>query len=119
MPKGIYIRTKEQLALLKSYSEIARKLPITDAQRETRRRNGRKVGKLPKTSSQREASRRNARKAGLNTHGDKTVKHHRNFCHGKLRPDDIIYMKAREHNSLHTKIQCQTQERDSKGRFKK
>lgn len=119
MPKGVYIRTEELLALLKSYSEIARKRPITETQRAARRNNGRKVGKLPKTQKQIEASRKNACKIGLSTNGDRIIKHHKDFCHGALKPDDIIYMKAREHNRLHTKIQCQTQERDSKGRYKK
>ena len=115
MPTGVYVRTKEQLALLKSYSEIAHKRPITEAQRAARRRNGRKVGKLPKTQTQIEASRRNGSRKGQpgRVFRKDLVCHHNDGCHGKLRPDDITQITLSEHGRLHAEYR----ERDNMGRF--
>ena len=122
MPKGVYLRTEEQKKVLRRNFKLARQRPLTETQCIAVCKNAKKAREaalnLPRTQTQREASCRNARKMGLNNNMDTVVEHHKDLCHGRLRPDDTVYMKAGEHNRLHAKIQCQTQERDSKGRFK-
>lgn len=119
MPKGVYVRTEEQKKVLRRNFELARQRPITETQHIAVCKNAEKAReaalKLPRTQTQREASRRNARKMGLNNNMDTIVEHHKDLCHGKLKPDDVIYISASEHNRLHAKLQ--NQERDDKGRF--
>lgn len=142
MPKGVYIRTEEQLALLKSYSEIARKLPKTKAQLAASLKTCRKMSLSNKgrdrTSAEIEAYQRprtlaqieSGHKAGLlrkgkpnphkgNVFADDIVEHHNDFCHGVERPDDITLMIHSEHSRMHAKLQCVNQKRDSEENFTK
>lgn len=111
-------------------------IQITETDRENRRKRARKMGKAPKTQKQRQASREHFRKLGklpktkkqlaIRVFGDDIVKHHNDLCHGKLRPDDVTYMRGRDHNRLHINLMIQNgthsiknAKRDIKGRFSK
>ncbi len=91
MPKGVWIRTEEQMQQV------------------------RELGKAPKTEKQREASRKIGRRININ--GDTIIKHHNDLCHGAERPDDVMIMNHSEHCRLHGKLQCQDRKRDSGGKY--
>jgi hypothetical protein len=127
MPKGVYVRTEKAKEACR---ETCRKMSLSNKNRprtpvelialRKNAKNAREAAlKLPRTQAQRDASRKAAYQMGLSNNADTIVKHHNDLTHGALRPDDVSYMSAREHNRFHAKLQCQTQERDSKGRFTK
>lgn len=149
MPTGVYIRTEEQLALLKSYLAIAHKvsckLPRTMKQIEHTRKMSLSNKGRHRTPAEIEAYQRSrtpaqiesGRKAGLmrkgkpNTHkgnvfADDTIEHHNDFCHGAERPDDITLMTHSEHSRMHAKLQYPNglklygnRKKDNLGRFTK
>lgn len=130
-------RSKKQLEVLSVGREIAHKKPRnqkqikhirelgkkvkTEKQIETSRKNiqiANKLPTLPKTQKQIESSRKNARTMQLynigksNPHGptifgDDIIRHHNDLQHGALRPDDMVFMTASEHTSLHNKLRVQ------------
>lgn len=114
MPSGIYIGSEKHIQqvreLGKKYGrraiEIAHKLPRTQLQIETSRKNGRKVGKLPRKGKQLEGR----------IFGNDIVKHHQDLCHGAEKPNDVIFMTASKHIGLHAKLRSQYRKRD-KGTF--
>ena len=121
MGRGIYKRTEKAKEIargnMKKATEAGRKLPRSLAQMEA----GRKVGKLPRTQKQIETARENCRRIGklprtekqlaiLRTtriYANDIICHHNDLQHGTERPDDVAYMTASEHTSLHANLRVE------------